>query len=153
MKTYRTEFHAGFSAVGLNPESIPAKNSGLLVDCMNVRVTKNGLEGYTPDIKSLLDGDVSFIDASTHVAITITKRWPFPQIFSTSIGPFIGALEGLFYLNPTDGTTPLELVNMQTGAVTWPWSCIPTAPPIFTCGDVLIYWDNVANTYKVKTYA
>ena len=55
MKSYRTEFKAGFTAVGLNPEATPARNTGILVDCMNVRVTKFGLEGYTPDLTNLLD--------------------------------------------------------------------------------------------------
>ena len=271
MKTFRSEFHAGFSGIGINPEDISARNSGLLVDCMNVRLTKNGLEGYTPDIKSILDADCVFastvelmsnkvdrdfsgasawtnVDINAYdetgdltitasaagqyctcpvasmptsisskyrlkfdvanivgtwtlksydgtqtigtvtgnglqqvfewtatttgglrivsvatnssgdfdnftlsIQIAITRRWPFPQVFLTDVGLFIGALEGLFWLADDD---PLTLYSFGTGAVTWPWSCAPIgAYPAFTCGDVLVYMDDVSNAYKKVTYA
>jgi hypothetical protein len=151
MKTYRTEFHTGFSAIGISPESIAARNSGLLVDCMNVRLTKNGLEGYTPDIKNILDSDCAFIDSITGLAVTITKRWPFPQVFLTDVGLFIGALEGLFWLSDP---ALLKLYSFGTGPVTWPWSCAPIGKyPTFTSGDVLVYMDSVSNAYKKVTYA
>lgn len=151
MKTYRTTFHAGFSSVGLNPESVSGRNTGLLSDCMNVRLTKTGLEGYSPLIKSILDDDCDFVDSVTGIAITISRRWPFPQLFLTDVGLFIGALEGLYWLSDDD---PLTLYSFSTGAVTWPWSCAAIGKyPAFSCGDVFVYMDNIANAYKVVTYA
>jgi hypothetical protein len=148
MKTYRTELHAGFIA-GLNPEKTPARNTGLLADCMNMVLTKNGLMGYSPVIKSILDPDVSFVDSVTGASITVTRRWPFPQVFLTDVGIFIGALEGLYWLSDD---SPLTLFDFATGHVTWPWSCAPIGKyPAFTCGDVLVYMDDISNTYKVVT--
>ena len=149
MKTYRTEFHTGFSSIGINPESVSARNSGLLVDCMNVCITKNGLLGYSPDIKSILDGDWAFVDSVTGAAVTITRRWPFPQVFLTDVGLFIGALEGLYWVSDY---APLTLYSFGTGAVTWPWSCIAIGKvPAFTSGDAFVYFDDTANAYKVNT--
>lgn len=149
MKTYRTEFHAGFSSVGLNPEKTAARNTGLLSDCMNMVLTKNGLLGYSPEIKSILDSDISFVDSVTGAAVTITRRWPFPQVFLTDVGIFIGALEGLYWLSDD---SPLTLYSFGTGAVTWPWSCANIGKyPAFTSGDALVYMDHNSNAYKVVT--
>src|SRR5574343_342671 len=150
MKTYRMFIKEGFRGTGLNPYS-EARNSGLLVDAMNCSVTKRGLEGYIPDVKDLFSDDITLVDSVTHVAVTITKRWPFPQLFLTDVGLFIGAYEGLYYLNPR---TPLmELYTYSTGSVTWPWSCAEiNQRPMFTSGDVLVYYNDLSDAYVVKKY-
>ncbi len=151
MKTYRSIFKEGFRETGLNPWA-EARNSGLLVECVNASITKNGLVGYQPDVTSIFATGFAFVDSVTHVAVTITQRWPFPQLFLTDVGLHIGALEGLFFLDPS---TPLqELYSYGTGAVTWPWSCAEiNQRPCFTSGDVIVYYNDVSDAYVVKKYA
>lgn len=136
---------------GLNPHP-GGLNTPFLYIAQNVRLTKTGLEGYLPDIKNILDPDISFVDSVTGLAVTITNRWPFPQLFLTDVGIHIGALEGLFFVQQT---TPTKvLYSYGTGAVTWPWSCANIDQvPAFTSGDVLVYFDHNTNAYVVKNYA
>ena len=151
MKTYRSVFKEGFRSIALNPRE-EARNSGLLTVCKNASVSKEGLVGYLPDVTDIFSAGFSFVDSVTHVAVTITKRWPFPQLFLTDVGIHIGALEGLYFLDPT---TPLqELYAYGTGAVTWPWTCCEIAQkPAFTSGNVLVYFNDISNAYTVVTYA
>lgn len=136
---------------GLNPHP-GGLNTPFLYIAQNVRLTKTGLEGYLPDIKNILDPDISFVDSVTGLAVTITNRWPFPQLFLTDVGIHIGALEGLFFVQQTAPTK--VLYSYGTGAVTWPWSCANIDQvPAFTSGDVLVYFDHNTNAYVVKNYA
>jgi hypothetical protein len=150
MKTYRSVFKEGFRTVGLNPRD-EARNSGLLTSCKNAYPSKEGLVGYLPTITDIFSTGFDFVDSVTHAPVTITKRWPFPQLFLTDVGIHIGALEGLFFLDPT---TPLqELYSYGTGAVTWPWTCCNIAQkPAFTSGNVLVYFNDISNAYTVVTY-
>jgi hypothetical protein len=151
MKTYRSTFKEGFRNVCLSPRA-EARNSGLLTVCKNACATKEGLVGYLPDVTDIFSAGFAFVDSVTHNSVTITKRWPFPQLFLTDVGIHIGALEGLYFLDPT---TPLqELYSYGTGAVTWPWTCCEIAQkPAFTSGNVLVYFNDISNSYVVVTYA
>ncbi len=151
MKSYRTILDKVLTEGGLNPHP-GGLNTPFLYIAQNVRLTKTGLEGYLPDIKNILDPDISFVDSVTGLAVTITNRWPFPQLFLTDVGIHIGALEGLFFVQQT---TPTKvLYSYGTGAVTWPWSCANIDQvPAFTSGDVLVYFDHNTNAYVVKNYA
>lgn len=151
MKSYRTILDKVLTEGGLNPHP-GGLNTPFLYIAQNVRLTKTGLEGYLPDIKNILDPDISFVDSVTGLAVTITNRWPFPQLFLTDVGIHIGALEGLFFVQQTAPTK--VLYSYGTGAVTWPWSCANIDQvPAFTSGDVLVYFDHNTNAYVVKNYA
>ena len=52
------------------------------------------------------------------------------------------------------GATPLmELYAYGTGAVTWPWFCAEiNQRPMFTSGDVLVYYNDISDAYVVKKY-
>ena len=151
MKAYRMTFDKIFTEGGLNPTPGGA-NTPYLYVCKNAVLTPTGLEGYIPDIKNILDADIAFIDSVTSLAVTITNRWPFPQLFLTDVGIHIGALEGLYFVQQT---TPTKvLYSYGTGAVTWPWSCADIdQKPAFTNGDVIVYFDHNTNAYVVKNYA
>ncbi len=61
--------------IGLNPSKMPMRNTAALSESMNIRVTKEGLEGYIPAIHQLMpisDGIGGYIDTSV--------SWPFPQM-------------------------------------------------------------------------
>lgn len=127
------------------------RNSELFVSCINGRVSvKEGLEGYIPEITDLANATTyPFKDDVTGNAITLTKRWPFPQFFMTSVGLFVGALSGLYYWN---NDSPMTLHSYGTGAVTWPWTCADiNQKPMFTSGNVLVYFNDISNVYVVVT--
>jgi len=147
MKTYRTIIREGF-AKGIRPTNVVRRNSGLFTSCKNARVTKEGLEGYLPDTYSIVDGTYTFLDSVTGSAVTIAKRWPFPQLFLTDVGIFIGAAEGLYFIQQT--TPTIVVFSYATGAVTWPWTCAAIMQkPAFTSGDVLVYFDDLSAAYVV----
>lgn len=154
MRTTRFTISKPFTEGGLNP--YPGTiNSEFFSICKNVSIGKSGMDGYMPDLKSIMDDDVDFIDSVTSNAITITKRWPFPQLFLSDVGIHIGALEGLYFVDHYH-TSPTKIVlySYGTGAVTWPWSCAYIdQKPAFTNGDVLVYYDTISETYKKVIYA
>lgn len=151
MKTFRTNVENGFKK-GLSPEENPVRNSGLFIDCRNVRAGKVGLEGYLPAINDIMDASRSFKDSATGAAISITRRWPFPQVFLTDVGIFIGAKEGLFLVaDPVVKAYPdILLTSYGTTSTTWPWVCIPILGyPAFTSGNRFVYYDAANTTYTV----
>jgi len=151
MKTYRSTVKEGFHSIGLNPRD-EYRNSGLLYICKNAIPSKEGLVGYIPDFTDILGIGFSFVDSVTGAAITLTKQWPFPQLFLTDVGVHIGALEGLYYLSQS--TPTMVLYAYGTGAVQWPWTCAAiNQKPCFTSGNVLVYFNDVSNNYVVVTYA
>jgi hypothetical protein len=152
MRSSRLNVTKPFTEGGLNPWP-GTLNTNLFAICKNASITKAGMDGYIPDLKSILDAD--FIDSVTSAAITITKRWPFPQLFLSDVGIHIGALEGLYFVDHYH-TTPTKVVlfSYATGAVTWPWTCaFIDQRPMFTSGDVLVYYDSNSDAYKKVTYA
>lgn len=151
MKAVRTEIKKGFES-GIRPEDIPTRNSGLFVECRQARVGKAGLEGYVPEISDILDPARKFYDSITSAEITIKRRWPFPQVFLTDVGIFIGALSGLYKVSDPDPTQypNIVLVNYNTGATVLPWFCIPIMGyPAFTSGTRFVYYDSNATSYIV----
>jgi hypothetical protein len=152
MKAYRTPITKGFMEGGLRALEAQTRNSGLFDACSQVRITKAGLEGYVPDVNDILDSSRTFLDSVTLVAITITRSWPFPQIFNTDVGVYIGAKEGLYFitdLNP-ELRPALVLYDFGTGGVVWPWSCIPIPGyPAFVSGSKFVYYDANTAAYVV----
>jgi hypothetical protein len=151
MKSFRTIISKGFTD-GIRPADIPTRNSGLFVDCRQFRGSKAGLEGYTPDVNDICLTGRKFYDSVTAAEITITKRWPFPQVFLTDVGIFIGALGGLYRITDPDPTRYPDIVlfSHATGATVWPWFCLPiNGYPAFTSGTRLVYYDSVASAYVV----
>jgi hypothetical protein len=146
MKTYRSNISTGFKKVGIRP-ILETRNSELFVSCINGRVMKEGLEGYLPEITSLIEDAYPMVDDVTGSTITFEKRWPFPQLFITSVGVFIGGLEGLFYWN---NDSPMTLHNFGTGSVVWPWTCADiNQVPMFSSGNALVYFNDLTNAYVV----
>lgn len=151
MKAIRTEIKKGFE-VGIRPKDTTARNSGLFVECRQAKAGKVGLEGYIPDISDILDPARKFYDSITDAEITIARRWPFPQVFLTDVGIFIGALGGLYRVSDPDPTRypDIILVSYGTGATVWPWVCIPILGyPAFTSGTRFVYYDSNATSYIV----
>jgi hypothetical protein len=141
MKGYRNTFKAGFEK-GLRVEDVSNRNSGLLIESMGARVMGKIYEGYSPNLLNLM---------SDELALSFAKSWPFPQVFLTDVGIFIGAKEGLYWVSdPT--TNPITLYSFATGAVQYPWFCAPIPGyPAFTSGSVLVYYDANASAYQVVT--
>lgn len=153
MKSIRTPISKGFEPKGgLRPTDSTLRNSGLFIECRQAIITKSGLEGYTPDINDIQLTGRKFYDSVTTNEITITKRWPFPQVFLTDVGVFIGALGGLYKVTDPDPTRYPDIVlqSYATGATVWPWVCIPiNGYPAFTSGTRFVYYDSVALAYVV----
>jgi hypothetical protein len=150
VKGFRTTIKAGFAKQALVNEWLPARNSGLFLECKNLRGKPTGLEGYNPDMADLLSGLYPTFDFVSHNPITLTRRWPFPQLFMTDVGLIVGAKEGLYFV--ASMTPPIYLAAAGTGPVTWPWSCIPIPLyPAFVSGNVFVYYDEIAATYVMVT--
>lgn len=153
MKAFRTVISKGFEkGGGLRPAEIPTRNNGLLVDCRNAKVLPTGLEGYVPDINDILDPARKFYDSVTDAEITITRKWPFPQVFVTDAGVFVGAKEGMYKVtDPFVSRAPdIVLYDYSTGDTVWPWVCIPIPGyPAFTSGTRFLYYDSNALSYLV----
>ena len=152
MRTTRTTINKGLSELGIRPYDIPTRNSGLLIDCRQARVTKAGLEGYIPDVNDVQMTGRKFYDSVTDAEITITKRWPFPQVFLTDAGLYLGALSGLYKITDPAVTRydDIVLLDYSTGVTVWPWVCIPiNGYPAFTSGTKLLYYDSNASAYVV----
>jgi hypothetical protein len=152
MKAFRTPIVKGFSEQAIRAADVTTRNSGLLISCKQARIQKAGLEGYTPDVNDILLTGRKFYDSVTAAEITITRRWPFPQIFLTDVGVFIGALSGLYRItDPAPDEYPdIILVDYSSGATVWPWSCIPIPGyPAFTSGTKFVYYDSNATSYVV----
>jgi len=154
MKTFRTPLQKGFKEIGLNPEIYNGRNTDLFSECKQVRLTKVGLEGYVPDISDIMDPIRTFRDSVTDNLITITRRWPFPQVFVTDVGVFLGALEGLYrIIDPSPTRYPVIILYAYgTGATVFPWTCLPiNTYPAFISGSVMLYYDSNASAYIVVT--
>ena len=142
MKGFRNTIKAGLSA-GLRP-GIEARNSGMLVECYNGRPNKEGLEGYTPDLNALPDA------AHVITGVDMTLDWPFPQIFHTDTGIFVGNRAGLYELTVSGQAFTSSAI--WTGTVVWPWT-LANCPgmPVFACAEVLIYYDTDVTAWKTWT--
>jgi hypothetical protein len=120
---------------GLRPFSSTAKNTGHMITARNVREKKWGLEGYVPYF-SLLPA----ITISGGGSLDMTVDWPFPQIWQTDTGLWIGTRAGLYQVVFTASVWTATLRASAT--VTWPWT-IADCPmfPVFASGDTFVYYD------------
>lgn len=150
MKTFRTPIKKGFTKLGLRPSNSSAINSELFTECKQVRVTEVGLEGYVPDVNDLLIPSRKFYNLVGGAEITIIRRWPFPQVFLTDVGVFIGATTGLYLITDpvVTGYPNITLSVYATGTIVWPWVCIPIpGVPAFTSGNKFVYYDSTLLAY------
>lgn len=124
---------------GLRSVSYISRNTGALIDGINCIATKNSLVGYTPDIDEM----PTIYDSGGNV-IDFSISWPFPQIFQTDTGLYIGNQVGLYQIaaDVTYGYVGTLLTDGFTGSINWPWT-IANCPgfPIFSSGDILVYYD------------
>lgn len=138
MKGYPFNIKDAFKS-GLRNTNYISRNTGALIDGINCIATKNSLVGYTPDIESMPP-----IYTSGGVLIDFSVSWPFPQIFQTDTGLYIGNQTGLYQISsdPTYGYVGTLLTSGFTGTISWPWT-IANCPgfPIFSSGDILVYYD------------
>jgi hypothetical protein len=141
VRGYRTVISAGFEK-GLRPEAVTKRNSGLFIEVKGARISQKVLEGYRPDVNNFSDEIYK---------MPFSHRWPFPQLFLTDVGLFIGALEGLYWISD-HSTDPMGVYDFLTGSVVWPWSCAPIdGYPAFSSGSCLVYYDANAAAYQVVT--
>lgn len=139
MRSYSITLKDGFKG-GLRAVQSISRNTGVLIDGMNCAATKTGIEGYSPDIENMPN-----IYDSTGALIDFSVKWPFPQLFQTDTGLYIGNQVGLYQIayDVTYGYVGTLLTDGYTGGITWPWT-FANCPgfPMFTSGDILVYYDN-----------
>jgi len=137
----------------LRPNEVGGRNSAQSTICRNTRGHKGGIEGYTPNVKAFPPiyavGGVTLLDT--------TIDWPFPQIFHTDSGLYMGNKTGLYVLEYTGGKWIGTAITstVYTHGITWPWT-LANSPlfPVFASGDCFVYYD-YDNTYWAvwnKTY-
>jgi hypothetical protein len=151
MRAIRSTLSKGFTG-GIKPYDESLRNGELFDECKNVVAGKEGLKGYVSYINDILDPSRKFYDSVTTNEITLTRRWPFPQVFLTDAGVFIGALEGMYRVTiPSPTRYPnIVLFSYGTGATVWPWVCIPILGyPAFTSGTRFLYYDENSTAYVV----
>ena len=152
MKGYFTNVKEGFK-VGLRPYNEITRNTGVLVEGMNCLAGKLNLKGYSPDVEKF----PAIYNSSTGVEIDFSVKWPFPQVFQTDTGIYIGNQKGL-YLIEYDAVYGLKgtlLTSTYTGAdLTWPWT-FANCPgyPMFSSGDMLVYYDTDAAAWNWWTFS
>jgi hypothetical protein len=151
MKAFRKIITKGFNA-GIRPEDYSTRNSELFESCINGKPGKAGLLGYIPTINDIMSSARKFRSSVDGSVITITRQWPFPQVFMTDAGLYLGAKEGLYKItDPVVTKYPdIVLYSYGTGTTAWPWVCIPIPGyPAFTSGTKLLYYDENAAAYVV----
>jgi hypothetical protein len=122
---------------GLRLDKSNPKNDGFALDCRGVRGRKHGLEGYSPEIMNM----PSIVYGGG--TLSMSYDWPFPQIFQTDTGLFIGKRDGLYKVTFVAGVlTATKVTTLYSGFVNWPWT-LANCPgfPVFTSGDLLVYYD------------
>lgn len=120
---------------GLRPFESSPKNSGFSLDCRGAREQKWGLEGYSPAIMTIprIVYGAGYLDMSVD--------WPFPQVWQTDTGIYIGKRDGLYKAVGTTGTWTATRISGALD-IDWPWT-IANCPmfPVFSSGDCLVYYD------------
>lgn len=139
MKEYRTTIKAGFEQ-GLRPTDVSMRNSGILVSCLGGKVEDKVLKGYTP---SLTAGTALIQIGGSAIVI---HSGLYPQVFSARSMLFIGTSYSLVLITSTS-TTPVTgsyLYNAGASTLKFPWVHAGGDSLIFTCGDVLVYYDDTS---------
>ena len=143
----------GFSSVikvgGLRSDSIGGRNAILATECKNAVLHKAGIEGYVPLILTL---PTIYVGATP---LDLSVRWPFPQVFKTDSGIYIGTDTGLYSVACVAGVwTATSLTSGYTGAITWPWT-IADCPmfPVFASGDLFVYYDYDSTAWIARSKA
>ncbi len=138
MKGYRTQIRAGFE-MGLRGESVTKRNTGLLLSALGSKIRNKTLLGYTPEMVNLLD---------SAVGSNLIPQWPFPQLFLTDAGLYIGHYDGLYEVTAIAAGS-LTLSTLYSGTITYPWSCakIPVYPA-FASGNVFVYYESASAAYR-----
>ncbi len=130
MKSFQTEIKLH----GLRPDGFTVKNSGFCINCRGVRTQKEGLEGYITDFSTLpqIVYGAGFLDMAID--------WPFPQIWQTDTGIWIGKRDGLYLAVGITGTW--TATKIAAAVTDWPWT-LANCPmfPVFASGDFLVYYD------------
>lgn len=119
---------------GLRPDKANKKNSGFALSCLNFRAKSEGLEGYEVDINNL--PHITYGSGYLNMSID----WPFPQVFQTDSGIYVGKRDGLYKVSLAGGT--LVATQICSRHVSWPWT-LANCPmfPVFASGDCFVYYD------------
>ncbi len=122
--------------VGLRPEG-RSRNTDFLSESACARPGQYRLQGYSPEISNFPPVTVS------GVALNLVQPWPFPQVFQTDSGIYLGTTSGVYQIL-TMGTATWTAAKLGTwsGTVSWPWT-IANCPmfPVFCSGDLMVYYD------------
>jgi hypothetical protein len=132
--------------IGVGPlrqEAKGEKNTSASVKCMNVKVYKGALAGYTPSIADFPD---VYLDSAK---MDLSKDWPFPQLFYTDTGLYLGTREGMHSLALVGNTwTATRISSGFAGELIWPWT-LADCPmfPVFASGNCLVYYDGIDSAW------
>jgi hypothetical protein len=127
----------------LRPELTGGRNQQFATLCRNASVRKNGIDGYLPDLAHL---PTIALGGGT---LDLTVDWPFPQIFNTDTGIYIGTKTGLYAITHTAGVWSAALItSTYSHGIQWPWT-LANCPmfPVFASGDLLVYYDYDATAW------
>ena len=145
----------GFSNVialqGLRASGIGGRGTPAATRLLNGKMHKGGMEGYVPNV---LPFPSIVLGGST---LNVEIDWPFPQIFRTDSGLYVGTRTGLYSLVYGEGDWIATLITgVYTHGVSWPWT-LANAPlfPVFASGDCLVYYDYDNTSWAVwnKNYS
>jgi hypothetical protein len=119
---------------GIRVEASNPKNKGFSLTCKNMRAHKWGLEGYIPNYNSL--PKIVYGGGS----LDLSYDWPFPQVFHTDTGLWIGKRDGLYKATVVLGVW--TATKIASTSCTWPWT-VANSPlfPVFANGEYLVYYD------------
>lgn len=128
---------------GLRPEDKGNRNGPLALNCVNGKVYKGAIAGMLPDITMFPDIYLS------GAKMDLIVDWPFPQLFQTDSGLYLGTRSGMYLLLLVAGTWTATCISAGfTGQLEWPWT-LANAPlyPVFASGDCLVYFDPDADSW------
>lgn len=145
MRSFFVNLKEGFK-LGIRPSKEVTRNTGILIDGVNLLAGKLSLQGYSPSISNL-----PTIYTSGGVEIDFSVNWPFPQVFQTDTGLYIGNQNGLYQIayDVTYGLVGTLLTSGYGTGITWPWTCANCPGfPIFSSGDIMVYYDPDASAWN-----
>jgi hypothetical protein len=122
---------------GLRAEAFGEKNSAFATVCKNAKIYKGALAGYAPFIVPFPD---IYLDGAL---LDVAIDWPFPQIFQTDTGIYVGTRAGMHSVALVAGVWTATLLSTGSGGgLKWPWT-LADCPmfPVFASGNCLVYYD------------